>query len=108
MYRLYLISTNSKLDESPEEYDIIDTIGRLLQKSPNMQFRIIKNHIIDGQDTDEIYRYVKSPQDYQCYLEEYRIRKASIEQLKRGMFGINDKTLYKKWRVNNGEETKNR
>lgn len=82
MYKLYLKQPNSLLDEDPEEANIIDTLGLAINKDPSMQFRIIKSSIIDGQETDEIYRIIKNYEDYQKYLEDYELRHMSIMELK--------------------------
>lgn len=82
MYKLYLKQPNSLLDEDPLEANIIDTLGLAINKDPSMQFRIIKSSIIEGQETDEIYRIIKNYEDYQKYLEDYELRHMSIMELK--------------------------
>lgn len=82
MYKLYLKQPNSLLDEDPLEANIIDTLGLAINKDPSMQFRIIKSTVIDNQPTDEIYRIIKSYEDYQKYLEDFELRNMSIIELK--------------------------
>ena len=75
MYKLYLKEPNSLIDQDPLEANIIDTLKVAMEVDPSMQFRIIKQSIIDGEVTDEIYRVIRNYKDYENYLEDYELRK---------------------------------
>ena len=82
MYKLYLKEPNSLIDEDSLEANIIDTLKVAMEVDPSMQFRIIKSSIIDGQETDEIYRLIRNYKDYENYLEDYELRNSTIMELK--------------------------
>lgn len=73
MFKLYDWNTMTILDMSPNEQDIIDTIGELVSKNKEVRLKII--YYNQETDTDEYYRKVNDIKDYYKYLKDFLNRK---------------------------------
>ena len=83
MYKLYDYDVHSLIDESRNEYDIINTISSYMETVIGQRFLIIYHN--EEQDMDEIYRVIKTVRDYGNYLMDYndRLKAMNCMELKK-------------------------
>lgn len=90
MWYLYDKDTNTKLDVSDKEQDIINTMGEYYQTNPYYRFRIVK---YDEITTEPSLRSIRNIGEYETYIQEYnakQLKNKTCIELKREMFDIMD------------------
>ena len=91
-YKLYDYDVHTLIDESDNEYDIINTMATILEKSIGQRF-LIKWHDEKLQADD--FRSIKNVRDYYGYVKDYyiRLKDMSCVDLKREILDMNDNHL---------------
>ena len=88
MFKLYaMASVPTMIDKASNEYDICDTIGEYIKRDPNERFIIVKRE----NKTDEVYRAIRSMDDYVDYYQELRdrsLKEMSCMELRQQMMDI--------------------
>ena len=88
MYILYEKNTNSELDRSMEELDIINTIGEFYGENLGYRFRIVN---YDEKTNIPNWWSINNIGDYEAYIHEYNtraIKNKTCMQLKREILDI--------------------
>ena len=97
MYRLYDYDVHSLIDQSEDEYDLIDTMSTYFQAQTGTRFLI--KHTNEETKTDEIVASIKNVRDYYGYVTEKRDKKLksmSCMQLKKEILDLQEKPKVKK------------
>lgn len=97
MYKLYDYDVHSLIDQSEDEYDLLDTMSTYFQAQTGTRFLI--KHTDEATRTDEIVASIKSVRDYYNYATEYRdkkLKEMSCMQLKKEILDLNDKPKVKR------------
>ena len=80
MYKLYLNEgVRTLIDVSPEEKDILDTMGEYLKDDPEARFIIVYSQ----KQGDCIYGVINGYKDYKDRLEIYKEKNKSCAELKK-------------------------
>lgn len=90
MFILYEMNTHSEVDRSPQEQDIISTIGEFYKENTGYRFMVIEYDTIT---TEPKLRSVRNIGDYEAYIQEYnarQLRNKTCVELKREIFEIMD------------------
>lgn len=96
MFKLYDYDVHTLIDQSMDEYDIINTLSVFMSATIGQRFLIIYHD--EEQDMDEVYRIIKTVGQYYDYVNEYKQKKLSelsCMQLKKEILDINSKKLHK-------------
>ena len=71
MWYLYDRDTNTKLDVSDKEQDILNTMGEYYQTNTYYRFTIVK---YDEITTEPSWRSIRNIGEYEAYIQEYNAR----------------------------------
>jgi len=97
MYKLYDYDVHTLIDKSEDEYDIITTMSTYFHGRFGTRFLII--HYDREQDMDEIYKSIKTRDEYLQYIKEYKTKKLkqmSCMELKKEIIDIKSKHKIKR------------